>query len=53
MELIKQYSSPTELTAELLNTVIEKIVVHEAVESPDGIREQEIEIFYRFVGKID
>lgn len=53
IELIKQYSSPTELTAELLNTVIEKIVVHEAVKSSDGIREQEIEIFYRFVGKID
>lgn len=53
IELIKQYSSSTELTAELLNTVIEKIVVHEAVKSSDGIREQEIEIFYRFVGKID
>ncbi len=53
IELIKQYSSPTELTAELLNTVIEKIVVHEAIKSPDGMREQEIEIFYRFVGKID
>ena len=51
--LIKQYSDPTELTAEMLNTLIEKIVVHEAVKDHDGTRTQEIEIFYRFVGKID
>ena len=51
--LIKQYSHPTELTAELLNTLIEKIVIHEATKSADGMREQEIEIYYRFVGKID
>ena len=42
-----------ELTAELLNTLIEKIVVHEAVKGEDGSREQEVEIFYRFIGKID
>lgn len=53
IELIKQYSHPTELTAELLNTLIEKIVIHEATKSFDGTREQEVEIFYRFVGKID
>ena len=51
--LIKQYANPTELTAELLNTLIEKIIIHEAVKTEDGIREQEVEIFYRFVGKID
>ena len=44
--LIKQYSEPTELTAEMLNTLIEKIVVHEATKDPDGTRTQEIEIFY-------
>ena len=51
--LIKQYTNPTELTAELLNTLIEKILVHEAVKGEDGSREQEVEIFYRFIGKID
>ncbi len=51
--LIKQYLPPTELTAELLNALIEKIVVHEATKGSDGTKEQEIEIFYRFVGKID
>ena len=51
--LMKQYVNPTELTAELLNTLIEQILVHEAVKSEDGSREQEVEIFYRFIGKIE
>ena len=50
---IRQHTRPTELTAELLNTLIEKILVHEAVKQPDGTREQEVEIFYRFIGKIE
>ena len=53
IDLIRQFSSPSELTAELLNTLIEKILVHEAVKEADGSRTQEIEIVYRFVGKID
>ena len=51
--LMKECVNPTELTAELLNMLIEKIVVHEAVKGEDGSREQEVEIFYRFIGKID
>mgnify|MGYP000700734414 CR=1 FL=1 len=51
--LMKECVNPTELTAELLNTLIEKIFVHEAVKGEDGSREQEVEIFYRFIGKID
>lgn len=53
IELIKQCSNPTELTAELLNTLIEKIVVHEAVKNDDGIRKQKVDIYYRFIGEID
>ncbi len=53
VKLIRQYSEITELDAPLLNTLIEKIVVHEGVKGADGVREQEVEIFYRFVGKID
>lgn len=51
--LIKQYAYPTELTAELLNAFIEKILVHEAVKDENGNRVQEVEIFYRFIGRID
>ncbi|WP_442862253.1 DUF4368 domain-containing protein [Clostridioides difficile] len=36
-----------------MNTLIEKILVHEAVKGEDGSREQEVEIFYRFIGKIE
>ncbi len=52
ISLIKQYANPTELTAELLNMLIEKIVIHEAT-TVDGIREQNIDIYYRFIGKIE
>lgn len=51
--LIRRYANPTELTPELVNALIEKILVHEAVKSKDGAREQEVEIFYRFIGKLD
>ena len=51
--LMKQYVNPAELTAELLNALIEKNLVHEVVKSEDGSREQEAEIFYRFIGKIE
>lgn len=50
--LIKEYTNPQELTAPLLNALIDKIVIHEAVEAEEG-KEQEVEIFYRFIGKID
>ena len=53
LAIIRQYANPQELTAEMLNRLIEKIVIHEAVTAPDGGREQEIEIYYRFIGKID
>ena len=53
VKLIKQYASPTELDSILLNALVEKITVHEAIKHEDGSREQEVEIFYKFVGKID
>lgn len=39
--------------APLMNELSDKIMVHEAVKDENGNRTQEIEIFYRFVGKID
>ena len=53
LSLIRKYDNITELTAPLLNDLIEKIVVHEVTKDEDGNRVQEIEIFYRFVGKIE
>lgn len=51
--LLKQYINPQELTAPLLNSLIDKILIHEAVTAEDGVKEQEVEIFYKFIGKID
>lgn len=41
------------LGVQLHFTIDQKILVHEAVKSEDGSREQEVEIFYRFIGKIE
>ena len=53
LDLIKRYVNPTMLTAEMLNELIEKIVIHETVKGEGGQRTQKVEIYYRFVGKID
>ena len=53
LSLVRKYTELTELTAPLLNELIDKIVVHQAVNDENSSRTQEIEIFYRFVGKID
>lgn len=53
LEVIKRYADPAELTAEMLNELIEKIVIHEAVKGNGVQRTQKIEIYYRFVGKIE
>ena len=46
INLIRQYAAPTELTADLLNTLIEKILIHEPVKVMKGLNEQEIEILF-------
>ena len=51
--LIKQFSIPTELTAELLNSLIEKIVVHEATKNDMCLNQRKIDVYFRFIGKID
>ena len=53
IDLIVKYTELSELTAPLLNELIEKIVVHEAEKDEYGNRIQEVEIYYRFIGKIE
>ena len=50
-DLIEQYSPITELDAVLLNTLIEKIIIHEHTDE-DGNKEMPIEIYYRFIGNV-
>lgn len=53
IDLISKHTEITELTAPLLNELINKIVVHEATKDENGKRHQLLEIDYRFVGTID
>ena len=48
---VKKYTEITELSAELLNELIEKIVIHQQ-EKVNGKKVQEIDIYYRGVGII-
>ena len=51
VKLIQAYTDITELDSELLNSLIEKIVIHEKDEV-DGEVVQRIDIFYRFIGNV-
>ena len=50
-ELVARYTDITELTAELLNTLIERIVIHER-EVVDGRPFMRVDIYYRFIGSV-
>ena len=47
-DLVSQYSYPNVLSPILLNSLIEKIVVHESETDKTGIKTQTVEIYYRF-----
>ena len=53
LALVRKYTELMELNAVLLNELIEKILIHESVKEENGETVQEIEIYYRFVGKIE
>ena len=48
----KKYTRIDELTPEILNTFVDKIIVHEC-EKKDGKRTQDIDIYYSYVGIVD
>ena len=52
VDLIKGYSDVSELTQALLNTLIDRIEIHEP-EEIDGEYVQLVDIYYKFVGMID
>lgn len=49
---VRRYTDPKELTAELLNDLVDKIIVH-APNKSSGHRKQKIEIYYKAVGIIN
>ena len=50
--IIKGYNGITELTAPIVNSIIEKITVSEREQLEDGTVKQEIKIYYKFVGYV-
>ena len=51
IRIIKDYAGIEELSAALLNALIEKVTVGEPKEV-DGERIQEVKIYYKFIGNI-
>lgn len=49
---VRKYANPKELTAEMLNDLVDKIVIH-APDKSSGHRKQKIEIYYKAVGIIN
>lgn len=49
--VVEQYTNITELTEELLHTLVDKIVVHEK-ELVDGEVIMKVDIYYRFIGRV-
>ena len=49
---VRKYTDPEELTAEMLNDLVDKILVH-APDRSSGQRTQKIEIHYKAVGVIE
>ena len=52
INVIKKYTIIDKLDAVILNELIDKIVVHHKEQAEDGRTFQQIEIYYRFVGKL-
>ena len=53
LPLIQKYTDITELNAHILNELIEKIVVHEKQIDEEGVKSQEVDIYYKFIGYIN
>ena len=52
IELVHRYTNFTELTTPMIHEFVDKIVVHEADKST-GDRIQQIDIYLKYVGKLD
>lgn len=52
LKSVRKYTDPDKLTAEMLNELVDKIIVH-APDKSSGHRRQKIEIYYKAAGIID
>ena len=52
INIVKKYTYINELDANILNELIDRIVVHHKEKDKDGRTYQQIEIYYRFIGRL-
>lgn len=52
INIVKKYTYINELDANILNELIDRIVVHHKEKDKNGRTYQQIEIYYRFIGRI-
>jgi hypothetical protein len=52
IDLVRQYTKFDELTAPMLNSFVERVIIHEGDRS-NGKRMQEVEIIFNFIGRFD
>lgn len=53
LPLIQRYTDINELNAHILNDLVQKIVVYEKTDNPDGSKSQRVDIHYKFIGYVD
>ena len=53
LPIIQKYTDITELNTQILNELIQKIVVYEKTENPDGSKSQRVDIHYKFIGYVE
>jgi len=51
--LIKSMKHVDELDRQIVQALIERIEIGESRTDADGVRNQQIDIFYKFIGKVD
>ena len=53
LPIIQKYTDITELNTQILNELIQKIVIYEKTDSPDGSKSQRVDIHYKFIGYME
>lgn len=53
LPIIRKYTDITELNTQILNELIQKIVVYDKTDNPDGSKSQRVDIHYKFIGYVE
>ncbi len=53
LPIIQKYTDINELNTHILNELIQKIVVYEKTDNPDGSKSQRVDVHYKFIGYVE